>query len=157
MTTVIEQAPTIDRATLLPDAQRIGQALTILIDMGMLPPAGSHTTGSLTRTIEQNTNLMLPDASGRLSCALLADILDTLAPINPRWRRANRDLQEALPGARWAGRSLVPTPDETAADAAAREALLAEWETDSKDLDQDGPRMTPRPCAPPVRALGASA
>lgn len=145
---------------LLSDAERIGQALDILVSQELLPHGGTCTVDSVVRTIGANTTgLVLEKRSGRQPYPLLADILDLIAPVDQRYRRTNNDIYRRLRDARWAGRPLVPSPEAIKADLLERKRLRQEWEATLPPAPDDGRALIlmPQqraPCDPPVLPIG---
>ena len=145
---------------LLSDAERIGQALDILVSQELLPRGGTCTVDSVVRTISANTTgLSLERSNGRQPYPLLADILDLIAPVDQRYRRTNNDIHRRLRDARWAGRPLVPSPEAVEADRIERELLLQGWEATLPPKPADGSPLIimahmRAPCDPPVLPIG---
>ena len=137
----------------------MGHALSLLLDLGLLRPGGTHTVDSVARLVQGNlTGLALMKERGRQPYPFLAAVLDQIAPVDHRYRRTNNDLYKFLKDARWAGRPVVPDDDAIEADAAERGRLLEEWKSKQPASPGTGPQLrttAPPPCDPPVRVIGA--
>ena len=137
----------------------MGHALSLLLDLGLLRPGGTHTVDSVARLIQGNlTGLALTKEPGRQPYPFLAAVLDQVAPVDHRYRRTNNDLYKFLREARWAGRPVVPNAAAIGADAAERDRFLEEWQSKQPASPGPGPQIrttAPPPCDPPVRVIGA--